>query len=297
MYDMKAKKKKKVVSISCGLLLLTTMMYQHALAQSTDTLELNQREIPGAQIEIYKQTGATDLRINIFQPAGYVPGRTYPAIVFFHGGGWRKGSVRQFEKDCRHFAQRGMFAFTVDYRVSSRQGSTPYESVQDAKSAMRWIRRNADRLGVQPDVIVAAGGSAGGHLALTLATIAGTDEPGEDTTVSTRPAALVLYNPVVKTSKGGNDSSMGGKGLTVSPVDHVKPGLPPVLIFHGEADVIVPIADIDEFCRRMNDAGNACEIKRYPDKAHGFFNKPDVKSEIIDVTDQFLVNLGFIRAK
>ena len=265
-------------------------------AQIRDTLQAGLRELPGATVEIYKQVGDAQLRINIVHPKDYVAGRTYPAIVYFYGGGWRNGTVRQFEKHCRHFAERGMMAFAVDYRVTERHGTGPVEAVQDARSAMRWIRKNAARLGVDPHRIVAAGGSAGGHLALTLATIDGVDEPGEDTTISTHPDALVLYNPVVKTSEGGNSYEvLGERGVTISPIDHVRAGLPPMLLFHGEADEIVPFRQVEEFCRRMQAAGNRCELKSYRDKKHGFFNREEVQGEIIGLTDEFLAGLGVLK--
>ncbi len=259
-----------------------------------DTIQVSHRELPGARIEIYKQVGETQLRMNIYHPPGHVAGRAYPAIMFFYGGGWRSGTVRQFEKYCHHFAERGMVAFAVDYRVANRQGTGPLEAVQDARSAMRWIREHASRLGVDPERIVAAGGSAGGHLALSLAMIRGHDEPGEDTTLSTRPSALILYNPVVKTSKGGNGyDRLGEKGLALSPIDHVRPGLPPVFIFHGEADVTVPFDQAEEFCRKMQAAGNSCELKRYPGKKHGFFNAQSIQPEIIELSEAFLDRLGY----
>lgn len=283
----------KIVSFlsMLGLLFLQSPTY----GQSKDTLQVDMRELTGAQVEYYKHVGASDLRINIFFPPNRVAGKKYPAIMFFFGGGWKRGSVRQFEKYCHHFAARGMVALAVDYRVESRQGTSPFESVQDAKSAMRWVRRNADRLGIQPDRIAAAGGSAGGHLALSLATVTGCNEPGEDSTISTLPAALILYNPVAKTTPGGfGYERLKDRAASLSPVEGIRPGTPPTLIFHGEADTTVPIANVEEFCDKMRAAGNLCELKRFPDKKHGFFNEPGIQPEIIDKTDLFLTKTGFI---
>ena len=95
-----------------------------------------------------------------------VPPAPTPAIVFFFGGGWSQGTVTQFTPQAKHFAERGMVAILADYRVFRRHGTTALEAMADARSAVRWVRANASKLGVDPNRIVAAGGSSGGHIAL-----------------------------------------------------------------------------------------------------------------------------------
>lgn len=258
-----------------GIFWLFYLCFNHAglIAQQPDTLQLAQRILPGAKVEIYKQIGSTQLHISIISPPDTNVNAAYPAAVFFFGGGWRRGTVKQFEEMCHSLASRGMVALAVDYRVSTRQNSTPIQSVQDAKSAMRWIRKNAERLHVQPDRIVAFGGSAGGHLALSTAVLKGFNEVGEDTTISTRPNALVLFNPVVKTTVGGYGHEwLAENAEALSPVAHLQEGAPPTIIFHGEADTTVPITNAEEFCRKMHALGNDCELYRFAGQKHGFFN-------------------------
>lgn len=268
-----------------------------AASQSLDTLQLEKRVLPGAQVEIYKSVGPTDLRASIVFPPGYRQGNAYPAMVFFFGGGWIRGSVNQFAEACRYFADRGMVTIAFDYRIEGRQHTTPVEAVQDARSAMRWVRRNASRLGIRPDRIVAAGGSAGGHLALAAALLDQVNEPGEDTTVSTVPAALVLFNPVTKTTAGGyGHERLGDKAEALSPVAHVRPGAPPAVLFHGEDDTTVPIDNAEEFCERMLAAGNSCELHRFPGQKHGLFNSNEaVRRQIFKMSDQFLTRLGYLQ--
>ncbi|WP_157634690.1 alpha/beta hydrolase [Spirosoma panaciterrae] len=280
-----------------GLVILWLLRPCITSAQSRDTGQLAQRVLPGAQVEIYKRVGLTDLRASIVYPPDYQSGKTYPAIVFFFGGGWIRGSVTQFENACRYFANRGMIAVAFDYRVSSRHKTTPFEAVQDARSAMRWVRKNASRLGIQSDRIVASGGSAGGHLALATALLDRINEPGEDTSVSTKPNALVLFNPVTKTTAGGYGyERLGDRAEDLSPVAHVQPGTPPAIVFHGEADTTVPIQNAEEFCERMKAAGNLCELHRFAGQKHGFFNNnPELNKQIIGLTDQFLTRLGYLK--
>ena len=119
-----------------------------------------------------------------------------PAVVFFFGGGWNGGSPSQFAPHCEYLASRGMVAMTADYRVKSRQGTTPFDCVEDGKSAIRYVRQHAKELGVDPKKIAAGGGSAGGHVAAATGTVRGMDEKNEDSGISSKPDALILFNPV-----------------------------------------------------------------------------------------------------
>ena len=278
--------------------LLLLVSGQFAYAQPQDTLQLPMRVLPDTRIETYKRIGSTDLRLSIVYPPDYKPDRRYPAIVFFFGGGWVNGDVRQFEPQCRYFARRGMITMTADYRVKGRHGTTPAEAVQDAKSAMRWLRSHAQEIGVDPDRLVAAGGSAGGHVALATATLTGFNEPGEDTSVSSRPSALILFNPVVKTTPGGfGYERLGTRAEALSPVAHIRSGMPPTILFHGTADEAVPIDNVEEFCRLMQSMGNSCQLHTFPGQKHGFFNYTRnlaMYDRTVALADKFLLELGYI---
>jgi acetyl esterase/lipase len=263
----------------------------------------------GARPEVYKKTGDTELTLQIFEPAaGPKTGR--PAIVFFFGGGWNSGSPKQFEPHSRHLAARGMVAIVADYRVASRHKVKPVACVADAKSALRWVRRHAERLGIDPQRIAAGGGSAGGHLAAATATVPGFDEPGEDKTVSAVPDALVLFNPaLVLAPISGLDLAgfgdrvpadrMGTDAVNLSPAHHVKKGAPPTIVFHGKADTTVPYATAEKFTEIMRAAGNRCELVGYEGQPHGFFNhgRGDNKmyAATLAATDAFLVSLGWLK--
>jgi acetyl esterase len=267
-------------------------------------------KLEGARIETYKTVGDVALKLHIFEPAG--PAKTNrPAIVFFFGGGWTNGSPTQFEQHCRHLAARGMVAITADYRVASRHQVKPTACTADAKSAIRWVRQNAQRLGIDPQRIAAGGGSAGGHLAAATATLPEFDEPGEDLKISAVPNALVLFNPALVfaplegvdlqgfESRVGADR-MGTDPRKLSPAHHVKRGAPPTIIFHGKADTTVPFSTAEAFTTIMKRAGNHCELVGYEGQAHGFFNyaRPGNRyAETVAAMDQFLVSLGWLATK
>jgi acetyl esterase/lipase len=254
----------------------------------------------GAKAEVYKTAGDTKLRVYIFDPPdGPVRGRA--AIVFFFGGGWRSGSPQQFEMQCRHLASRGMVAIAADYRVESRHDARVVDCVRDAKSAIRWVRQNARRLGIDPDRIAAGGGSAGGHLAAAAGLIEGLDEPGEDARVSSRANALVLFNPVVAFPPEvvGIRGRAGIEVERVSPIAYVRRGAPPTIIFHGKADTTVPYATVELFTKKMSEAGNRCELVGFEGEQHGFFNYGRDGNrryrETLGKADEFLVSLGYLK--
>lgn len=222
---------------------------------------------------VYREVEGTALELELFLPDAPAPGPR-PAILFFFGGGWMGGSTAQFHPWAKRLAQRGWVAATADYRVFSRHGTTAFSAVDDAEQAYRYLRDHADALGIDPARIVLAGGSAGGHLAAVSGIIA----PARDPALSP-PAALVLLNPALDTKIDGDGHYLArvarlfeGRGEQISPIHHVRPGVPPTLVVHGSADDLIPIAISEAFCRRMRDAGNTCRLLAWPGAGHGFFN-------------------------
>ncbi len=269
-------------------------------------------EIPGAEKFTYKTVGETQLNLFVFQPKDHKAGDRRPAIVFFHGGGWRgsaSGGANALAPQCRYLADRGMVGATVDYRGAPEVQIDG--CVRDAVSAMRWVRANAERLGIDPDRIAAGGGSAGGHLAAATALLEGFDEPGENTKVSSKPDALVLFNPALvlapvrdgdtKFSEAMKEAMTiertGIEPEKVSPYHHIKAGAPPTIIMHGTADTTVPFSTVELFTKAMKEAGNRCELVPYKDRTHSFFNfgrsREDFASTMKD-SDAFLVSLGWL---
>lgn len=269
--------------------------------------------LPGAKVETYKTVGDVKLNFYIYNPEGHKPTDKRPAIVFFFGGGWTNGSPGQFEEHCKHLASRGMVAITADYRVANRHEVKAVSCVADAKSAIRFVRKEAARLGIDPNKIAAGGGSAGGHLAACTGVIQGFDESTEDAAISSVPNALALFNPaVVLALVDGVQSAnperitsladrMGVEPKQLSPYHNVRAGAPPTIIFHGKADTAVPYATVELFTKAMTAAGNQCTLVGYNDQAHGFFNHGRGNNEYYQKTlaelDKFLVQQGYLSAK
>jgi len=262
----------------------------------------------GVQVEVYKTIGDVKLNLYIFNPPGHQARDSRAAIVFFFGGGWRSGTPKQFEQQCRRLASRGMVAITADYRVFSRHGAKVVDCVRDAKSAVRWVRQNARRLGIDPRRIAAGGGSAGGHLAAATGVIGGLEEPGEDTSISSQANALVLFNPaVILAPVAGAPAGKAPEVMReragidpekISPYHHIAKGAPPTIIFHGKADTTVPYRTVELFCEKMTALGNRCELAGFEGQAHGFFNYGrsgnTMYEETLKGADEFLVSRGFL---
>ena len=269
--------------------------------------------LEGAKVETYKTIGDVKLSIYIYTPPNHQASDRRPAIVFFFGGGWRSGSPKQFEQQCKYFASRGMVAMTADYRVSSRHQTKAIACVKDGKSAIRWVRANAARLGVDPQRIAAGGGSAGGHVAACTGVLKGLEEEGEDVTVSSAPNAMVLFNPALALAPVEGHAPLGGDNMDglkdrmgiepekLSPCHNVSKGAPPTLVIHGKADTTVPYWTAEAFAKAMKEAGNRCELAGYDGQQHGFFNfgRGDGKHfiETVRRADQFLASLGYLKGE
>lgn len=244
---------------------------------------------------LYKQIDTTSLFMEAYYPSRIDNTMKYPAIVFYFGGGWNQGSIDQFEPHARYFSGRGMVCFLVDYRVKSRQQTSPFESLKDAKSAIRYIREHANELMVDTSKIVASGGSAGGHLAAATALVEGYDEDSDNLSVSCKPNALVLFNPVIDNGPGGYGyERIGDSYKDFSPLHNIREGAPPTVFFLGTNDALIPVETARYYQKVMERVGSRCDLYLYEGEAHGFFNYRNFEnySKTVEQADRFLQSIG-----
>ena len=256
-------------------------------------------KLEGAEKVVYKTIGEVKLHLHIFRPVKQKANA--PAIVFFFGGGWNGGTPKQFDPHCRYLASRGMVAITAEYRVKSRNKTTPFECVKDGKSAIRWVRANADKLGVDPKRVAAGGGSAGGHVAAATGNCPGLEEEGENLKISSKPDVLVLFNPVYdNSSEGYGHDRVKPRWKEISPMHNIRKGAPPTIVFLGTKDKLIPVSTAQEYEKRLVAVGTRSELHLYEGAAHGFFNKGrkgDAYPDTVIKMDDFLNSLGWIKSK
>jgi len=269
------------------------------LIPASATIGLDIKGFTPDKAVVYKTIGQAELKLHIFNPDGHSTSAGHPAIVFFFGGGWVGGSPSQFFPHCEYLSSRGMVAVSAEYRVKSRHNTSPRECVEDGKSTVRWLRQNAASLGIDPNRVAAGGGSAGGHVAAATATVKEFERPDEDKTISSRPNALVLFNPVYDNGPDGyGHDRVKDYWKTISPMHNIDKSTPPTIVFLGTKDKLIPVATAQTYKKLMRENGRRCDLHLYEGKGHGFFNyRGDMKDYYRTVleTDKFLTSLGYLK--
>lgn len=290
---------KKMTFISC-LLCFTMLICQ---AQGEDILMKKM---------IYKKGEHYELSVDIFYSSDNRDDQSYPAIALFHGGGWVYGSPEEFYGACKRYAQKGFISFSFQYRLSINEdgtypnpGVSPIESVKDARSAIRWLRENADGLGIDPEKIIVGGQSAGGQLALSTVFADDINEETDNPDTSPVPNALLLFSSCYNTMEAWIDNLLAERRhriWDISPYHNVKSGMPPTIAFHGNADCMVMFYTVLFFSDKMRELGNDFELITLEGRDH-YLGEGSAEEEkyaryfdenILERTDQFLSENGFI---
>jgi acetyl esterase/lipase len=232
---------------------------------------------------VYVQRSTGPEHLDVYLPAGAGP---FPVVIWFHGGGWKYGD-KGWMLYLRELTQRGFAVVSVQYRLS---GTAIYPAqLDDCRAALQWVEGHAASLRLDSRNIYLAGASAGAHLAAMLA-----EEKGR----ARIDAVCLLYPPTDLTGfnnqgarRGYLPELLGGPVIekrafaeAASPVNHVRPDSPPCLIFHGDRDTLVPIAQSHELVDRMRAAGVAVQLVTVNGKGHGF---PLTESQMDDVAAFF----------
>lgn len=257
-------------------------------------------EIIDSNAVAYKTLDGVTLKLHVYNPTNFDTQTMHNVIIFFHGGGWNNGSHKAFKRQSMYFASRGMVAISAEYRLKNTHGTTPYDAVEDAKSAIRYVRKHANKFKINPNIITAGGGSAGGHLAASCGLLKMWDNSAEDLTVSSKPNALVLFNPVLDLGPEHYAHKRFGKDFKlISPMQNISKNAPPTLILVGTEDRILPVPTVKKYQSIMESFDNRCDVVLYEGQGHAFFAKPPIKYfvETTDEIDRFLVSLGYLEGQ
>lgn len=263
-----------------------------------DTIEVK-KDVP------YGKGGEKTLQLDLYRPKSL--DQTVPGLVFIHGGGWSGGKRSDYHYYGVKFAERQYVVATITYRLS---GEAPFPAaVQDAKCAVRWMRANANRLGVDPNKIAVVGGSAGGHLALMVGYTADRAElegNGGHPDVSSRVQAVVdLYGPadlttpiagasrLVKVFLGGQEIDDAVENYRLaSPIHQVTKDDPPTLVLHGTIDQVVSVKQSDRLVEKLTECGVPHRYDRLEGWPHAMDIAEDVnlrcQAQMLDFFDEYL---------
>jgi len=255
-----------------------------------------QKLTPSRQV-VYKQAEGLNLHLDVFDPVGIRKGDKRPAFVTIHGGGFRGGAAVAMYVFAEHYAKLGMVGISVEYRLEERPGKvTIFECVKDARAAVRYVRAHASDFGVDPRKIIVNGASAGAHLAIATALFDGIDDAGSDLSVSCSPNALVMYSPVIDLSPDGyRNAGLGSRWRELSPLQHVRPGMPPTITFQGTADTTTPFVGTKRFHEAMLICGNASQLVVQPGADHAYMVKdPKAYEQTLRQTDRYLEEIGLL---
>lgn len=254
----------------------------------------------------YRETAGQALRAFVFAPPKDRAHARSNAILLFHGGGWIAGAPDWTFDAARRFADAGLVAIAVQYRLS--EGTiTPIDALQDVCAAFEWARRQSAELGFSGRV-AGYGVSAGGHLVASTVTVGC---PSDSPAVRVGPEALVLWSPALDVSHDGWFlKKLQGRATAAaySPAEHVHAGTPPTSIIHGDKDSLTPLAGARRYCDRLTALGGLCELNIYAGVGHlltrnlanqesDFDPDPDARADGIAKHLQFLKRLGFVSSQ
>jgi acetyl esterase/lipase len=242
---------------------------------------------------VYARYGDREVKLDLYlpkQPAA----EKIPCIVVVHGGGWRSGDKMRFAHIAGALAEQGFAAACIGYRLLPEvEFPAP---VLDCKAAVRWVRANASKHGLDPDRIGAIGGSAGGHLVAMLGTsdhVARLEGDGGNAGVSSRVQAIVaMATPadLARMSAGGRLEA--DLARLVSPVTHVSKASAPVLLLHGTKDTLVPMAQSELLLERYQKAGAKAELVKIENGVHAFWNGAEFNRTMTLAVKFFRETLG-----
>ncbi len=233
---------------------------------------------------VFGRGGDRDLHCDIFTPPDPQP--RAPGVLLVHGGGWRQGDKMQLRAYGIQLALEGFVCVSSAYRLTP-EAAWPAQ-IHDVKTALRYMRAEADALGIDPDKLASVGASAGGHLVLLAAgTVAHPElegdggHAGHDTGVQ---ATVGIFPPTVMSPRGAllsgavparalMEQDDEAAAALASPISHVDASYPPTFLIHGSADRIVPPRASTRMYESLVEAGVAAELHMYPDQPHAFVHQ------------------------
>lgn len=267
-------KKDWIYRVFTPLLLLTTWsnVWGQPVGQPVDSDSEKSRSAD-IQIDynvVYGQPDEPMHRADILKPSTLKDGEKLPGLLLIHGGAWTLGDKRNDARHAKRLASLGFVVMSINYRLAPKH---PFPAqIDDCRLALKWLHEHADELQVDSSSIGSWGYSAGGHLAALLATDPRPDVPrlkacvagGAPCDLTSIPLDSNLLEPVF----GGPRRTFPKRYVDASPITHVSPDDPPIFLFHGSKDWLVPSQSSISMKEALQREGVAFEYLVVPDKAH-----------------------------
>jgi acetyl esterase/lipase len=267
-----------------------------ALAQtapSTQPVEATPTSFPNAETQVYRKVGGQELLVHVMKPAGWKASDKRPVLVWFFGGGWNRGTPERSISYAKRAAAWGMVGVAPDYRVRDRHGTTPAESVADARAAVRWVQDHAAELGIDPAKVVVGGNSAGGHLAIWAAIAEAPVGSKAEESPLVKPAAMILTSPAADTTDPRMMARFKGQHAELSATQNMNAKMPPTILFHGDADPTVPYTVATSLDKALRDSGNDVTFVTIPGGNHGWRSQfPEWSKKSDGMIQEFLAARG-----
>jgi acetyl esterase/lipase len=278
-----------------GLATAAIALVAHASAQTNLAVRI-EHDLP------YLEPGRSE-RADLYLPATLSPGQRRPGVVIIHGGGWSGGDKRAAREINigTNLASHGYVGMSINYALATSNRVTWPQNLYDCKTAVRWLRKNADQLQLDPGRIGVIGGSAGGQLAAMLAVTGPADgldpaQPYGEFSCRVQ-CAVDLYGPVELLE--WHDLKMLGKTRAeapalyraASPTTYVGKDDPPILILHGTADKTVNFKQSELFAAALQRAGAPHQLVLVPGAPHTFHLQPrqrDLRPLVLGFFDRCL---------
>lgn len=242
----------------------------------------------------YKTIGERELLAHVVSPDGHSANAEAPALIFYHGGGFRVSSPQSGFSIGEELAKHGIVMIAIEYRFLT-DPATMDQIIADGKSSVRWTRENAMMLGIDTNKIIASGHSAGGYLAAAVEMLPKFNEPTENIYVSSQPNAMVLWSPALLTTEERMRPRMplNANLIDFQPDQHVSKDLPPTIFIHGTADDRVSPDVSINLNQKFVEASVDSELWLIEGADH-FFREWEFRSQVADHILEFIRGLGYL---
>jgi acetyl esterase/lipase len=247
---------------------------------------------------VFGTGGGRDLKCTVYTPPQ--AGADRPSVLLVHGGGWVQGDRSQLHGYGILLGRIGYVCVATEYRLAP--ASKWPAQIHDVKAALRWMRANDARLGIDPRKIAVSGNSAGGHLSLMVAATPNLPEfegEGGNAGAGTDVAACIAFYPPTQLYLEDDSlreqlSFLFGRGYSIetaraaSPITYASASFPPTLLIHGNKDELVAAEASFAMYRALHAAGAGVELHMYDGAPHAFDALPEFGRQTASIMALFL---------